>query len=158
MRPRAVPDPVDPESPYLLLVEDNEDDAFLTQRTLRRQQVAHEVVLVRDGAEALDFLFARGAYRERDPEDLPQVVLLDINLPKVSGLEVLRTLREHEPTRLLPVVMLTSSKQESDIVASYSGRANSFVQKPINSEAFAEVVEQLGSYWLLLNQFPPLTP
>jgi two-component system, response regulator len=137
---------------FILLAEDNEDDAFLTVRTLKKQRLVNEVVWVKDGAEALDFLFARGSYSERDPGRLPQVVLLDLNLPKVSGLEVLQALRQHEATQLLPVVMLTSSKEESDVLGSYNGRANSYVQKPVSSDAFSEAVRQLGAYWLLLNE------
>lgn len=139
---------------FILLVEDNEDDIFLTLRTLKQHSVANDVMVVRDGAEALDFLFARGKYGGRRPDQLPQVVLLDINLPKLSGLEVLKELRRHEATRLLPVVMLTSSRQEQDIIDSYDNRANSYVQKPVDSQKFSDAIRQVGVYWLALNEVP----
>jgi two-component system response regulator len=139
---------------YILLVEDSEDDVDLTLRALARQNIANEVEVVRDGAEALDFLFARGSYAGRDPRDLPQLVLLDINLPKLSGIQVLRRMRENQVTRMVPVVMLTTSEQDEDVVESYSSGANSYVQKPIDFEEFTEAVKQLGVYWLLVNQGP----
>ena len=135
----------------ILLVEDNEDDVYFIQRALKHQRPLNEVV-VRDGVEALDFLFARGAYATRDPNRLPQVVFLDINLPKLSGLEVLKSLRGEERTKFLPVVMLTSSREERDIIDSYNNKANSYVQKPICSAEFTNAVEQLGTYWLNLNE------
>lgn len=139
---------------YILLVEDNEDDIELTLRALSKQKVANEVKVSRDGAEALDFLFARNAYADRDPHDLPQIVLLDINLPKLSGIEVLRELRGNQVTRMVPVVMLTTSEQDGDVVDSYTSGANSYVRKPIDFEEFSEAVKQLGVYWLLVNQNP----
>jgi two-component system response regulator len=142
------------ESTYILLVEDSQDDIELTLRALRMSNVANEVVVVRDGAEALDFLFCREQYADRKPEDLPQLILLDINLPKLSGLEVLKRLRQDERTRLLPIVMLTTSRQDRDVIESYSSGANSFVQKPVSFNEFTEAVRQLGIYWLVLNEAP----
>lgn len=140
---------------YILLVEDNEDDVFLTQRALVKQGVANEVVVVRDGAAALDFLFARGEYEDRRPTNLPQLVLLDINLPKLSGLEVLRQLRAAESTRLLPVVVFTTSQEERDLIESYESRANAYVRKPVDAREFGEAIHRVGAYWLLLNEPPP---
>jgi two-component system response regulator len=142
------------ERGYILLVEDSEDDVDLTLRALAKQNIGNAVEVVRDGAEALDFLFARGAYAGRDPRDLPQLVLLDINLPKLSGIQVLRRMRENQVTSMVPVVMLTTSEQDEDVVESYSSGANSYVQKPIDFEEFTEAVKQLGVYWLLVNQGP----
>jgi two-component system response regulator len=139
----------------ILLVEDNPDDEALTLRALRRANVKNDVVVARDGVEALEYLFGTGAYAGRDPRVLPQVVLLDLKLPKVDGLEVLRQVRQDERTRLLPVVILTSSNEEEDRVAGYSLGANSYVRKPVDFGHFAEAVRQLGLYWLLLNQGPP---
>ncbi len=139
---------------YILLVEDNQDDVDLTLRALSRQQIDNRVEIVRDGVEALDFLFARGEYAERDPQDLPQLILLDVNLPRLSGLEVLKELRKHQLTKTVPVVMLTTSKEEQDVVESYVSGANSYVQKPIDFREFTEAVKQLGTYWLLINQTP----
>jgi two-component system response regulator len=140
---------------YFLLVEDNPDDEALTIRAFRTNNLANEIVVVRDGAEALDFLFARGNYSERDPYNLPVVILLDLKLPKVDGLEVLKQLRSNEITRLQPVVVLTSSKEERDIVESYRLGANSFVRKPVSYTEFVEAVQRLKLYWLLLNETPP---
>lgn len=139
----------------ILLVEDNPDDEELTLRALKKNKIGNNVVVARDGAEALDFLFGTGAYAGRDIKDLPQVVLLDLNLPKVGGLEVLRRIRENETIRLLPVVILTSSKEEQDIVKSYSHGANSYIRKPVDFNQFVEAVRQLGLYWLVLNEAPP---
>src|SRR5690625_247985 len=139
---------------YILLVEDNQDDVDLTLRARARQQIDNRVEIVRDGVEALDFLFARGEYAERDPQDLPQLILLDVNLPRLSGLEVLKELRSHQLTKTVPVVMLTTSKEEQDVVESYVSGANSYVQKPIDFREFTEAVKQLGTYWLLINQTP----
>lgn len=139
---------------YILLIEDNQDDVDLTLRALARHNIANDIEVVRDGAEALDFLFARGEYAHRNPRSLPQLILLDINLPKVSGLEVLRQLRENQLTRMVPVVMLTTSSEERDVVESYTSGANSYVQKPIEFEEFNEAVRQLGVYWLMVNEAP----
>jgi two-component system response regulator len=139
----------------ILLVEDNPDDETLTLRALKKNNIGNELVVVRDGAEALDFLFCTGAYADRDPRDTPQVILLDLKLPKVDGLEVLRRVRANENTRLLPVVILTSSKEEQDRLNGYSLGANSYVRKPVDFDQFVGAVRQLGLYWLVLNEAPP---
>jgi len=139
----------------ILLVEDNPDDVELTLRAFRRSNVANEVVVARDGVEALDYLFATGQYADRDPDTLPQVILLDLKLPRIDGLEVLQRVRAHPKTKLLPVVILTSSTEERDLVNGYSLGANSYVRKPVDFEQFADSVKQLGLYWLLLNQRAP---
>jgi two-component system response regulator len=140
-------------SKVILLVEDNDDDVALTLRAFKKSGVGNEIVVARDGAEALDYLFARGAHAGRDPA-LPEVVLLDLKLPKVDGLEVLQQIRSEERTRTLPVVVLTSSNEQRDIVASYDRGANSFVRKPVDFSQFLEAARQLGLYWLVLNQRP----
>ncbi|MBL8061950.1 MAG: response regulator [Anaerolineales bacterium] len=139
----------------ILLVEDTPDDEALTVRALQKNNISNNLVVVRDGAEALDFLFCTGAYSDRDIHDLPQIVLLDLNLPKVDGLEVLRRIRASEHTRLLPVVILTSSKEEQDLLTGYSLGANSYVRKPVDFNQFVDAVRQLGLYWLILNEVPP---
>jgi len=143
------------EEKGILLVEDNSDDEALTLRALKKSNIKNEVVVVRDGAEALDWLFARGAHAARDASVLPQVVLLDLKLPKVSGLEVLRTVREDPRTKRLPVVLLTSSREDQDLVAGYDLGANSYVRKPVDFGEFVEAIRQLGLYWLLLNEIAP---
>ena len=143
------------EHKMILLVEDNPDDEALTLRALKKNNIGNELAVVRDGAEALDFLFCTGAYASRDPHDLPQVVLLDLKLPKIDGLEVLRRVRANEKTHLLPVVILTSSKEEQDRLNGYSLGANSYVQKPVDFDQFIGAVRQLGLYWLILNEAPP---
>lgn len=135
----------------LLLVEDNSEDLELTLRALRKANIANRVQVVRDGAEALDFVFCEGVYAGRHP-DRPKVILLDLKLPKVDGLEVLRRLKGDPRTRMIPVVMLTSSKEQSDLVKSYELGVNSYIVKPVNFEQFAAAVQELGLYWLLLNQ------
>ncbi|MBN1607364.1 MAG: response regulator [Polyangiaceae bacterium] len=140
----------------ILLVEDNPHDEALTLRALQKKDLADQTVVARDGAEALDFLLCMGGYAGRNPEDLPSVVLLDLKLPKVDGLEVLRRLRADERTRLLPVVILTSSDEERDLIESYRAGANSYVRKPIAFDRFTEAVQQLGLYWLRVNE-PPQT-
>jgi two-component system response regulator len=142
------------EEAVILLVEDNPDDEALTLRALKKNNIRNEVVVARDGAEALDYLFARGAYATRD-RIMPQVILLDLKLPKVDGFEVLKALRADERTRLLPVVILTSSNEEQDKLIGYGLGANSYVRKPVEFEAFIEGVRQLGLYWLILNQTAP---
>lgn len=142
-------------SKIILLVEDNPDDVTLTLRALKASDIVSEVVVARDGAEALDYLFGAGAYASRDTSVMPQVILLDLKLPKVDGLEVLRRLRADERTKLLPVVVLTSSDEERDIIDSYGLGANSYVRKPVAFTQFSEAVRQLGLYWLILNE-PPL--
>jgi two-component system, response regulator len=144
------------EQRLILLVEDNDDDVELTLRALRRNRVANRVDVVRDGAEALDYLFSAGAYAGRDARDVPQLVLLDLKLPKVGGLEVLERLRSDPRTRRLPVVILTSSNVESDLARSYDLGANSYIRKPVDFTQFMEAVNQLGLYWLVLNEAPPL--
>ncbi len=139
----------------ILLVEDNPDDKLLTLRALRRNHITNEVVVATDGAEALDYLFGAGADADRDSAALPQVVLLDLKLPKVDGLEVLRRMRADQRTKLLPVVVLTNSSEEQDLIASYSLGANSYVRKPVESDDFNDAVRQLGLYWLMLNTPPP---
>lgn len=139
----------------ILLVEDNPKDEMLTLRSLKKCNVANEIVVVRDGAEALDYLFCTGDYAERDIEDLPAVVLLDLNLPKIGGLEVLRRIRADGRTRLLPVVILTSSDEEKDMIASYELGANSYVCKPVSFGDFSRAVADLGRYWLITNEPPP---
>jgi len=139
----------------ILLVEDNPDDEALTIRGLRKNNIRNEIVVAHDGVEALDYLFATGAHAGRDTRDQPAVILLDLKLPKLDGLQVLRRIRADNRTKLLPVVILTSSKEEQDLIASYSLGANSYVRKPVDFVQFAEAVRQLGLYWLLLNEPPP---
>jgi CheY-like chemotaxis protein len=140
----------------ILLVEDNPDDELLAIRALEKNNIMNEVVVARDGAEALDYLFGAGAYAGRDMSVMPQIILLDLKLPKVDGLEVLRRLRNDERTKLLPVVVLTSSKEERDLTESYSLGANSYIRKPVNFAQFTEAIRQLGLYWLVLNESPPI--
>jgi two-component system, response regulator len=139
----------------ILLVEDNPDDELLTLRALRKNNVLNEVVVARDGVEALDYLFGTGGYSGRDTAVMPQLILLDLKLPKIDGLEVLRRLRADERTRLLPVVILTSSREEQDMLDGYGLGANSYVRKPVNFEQFVQAIEQLKLYWLILNEAPP---
>jgi two-component system response regulator len=145
-------------SQVILLVEDNSDDEALTLRALKKNNIQNEVVVARDGAEALDYLFGKGKYTGRDTSILPQVVLLDLNLPKVNGLNVLKQVRATETTKLLPIVILTSSKEEQDLIQGYGLGANSYVRKPVDFVEFTEAVRNLGLYWLLLNQSPPTAP
>jgi two-component system response regulator len=139
----------------ILLVEDNADDEALTLRALSRNNIGNDVVVARDGEEALDWLFCTGRYRSRDPRQQPALVLLDLKLPKVEGLEVLRRLREHADTKLVPVVILTSSREEQDRLKGYLNGANSYIRKPIDFAHFVEAVRQVGLYWLVLNEPPP---
>ena len=139
----------------ILLVEDNPDDEELTLRALAKNNIRNEVVVARDGAEALDYLFGTGEYAGRDTSKTPQVILLDLKLPKIDGLEVLRRLRADERTNLLAIVILTSSKEEQDIVTGYKLGANSYIRKPVDFGQFIEAVRQLGLYWLVLNETPP---
>ena len=139
----------------ILLVEDNRDDEALTLRALTKNNIKNEVVVARDGVEALDFLMGTGHHAGRDLTVMPQVILLDLKLPKVDGLEVLRRVRAHERTRLLPVVILTSSNEEQDRIKGYGLGANSYVRKPVDFAQFIEAVRQLGLYWLILNEPAP---
>lgn len=139
----------------ILLVEDNPDDELLTLRALKKNDIRNEVVVVRDGAEALDYLFGTGSYAGRDMSVMPAVILLDLKLPKIDGLEVLRRLRSNDQTQLLPVVILTSSKEEQDLLTSYKLGANSYIRKPVDFTAFIEAIRELGLYWLVLNESPP---
>lgn len=136
----------------ILLVEDNPDDVALTLRAFKKSNILNEVKVASDGAEALDYLFATGAYASRNTDLMPQLILLDLKLPKLDGMEVLRRMRADERTRLLPVVILTSSKEEQDIVDGYNLGANSYVRKPVNFAQFSEAIRQLGLYWLILNE------
>lgn len=140
--------------PKVLLVEDNPDDEALTLRAFRKSNLTNAIVVARDGVEALDYLFGTGTYAGRNVEDLPQLVLLDLKLPKVDGLEVLQRIRESDITKTLPVVILTSSKEQEDLLTSYSLGANSYIRKPVDFNQFIQAVQQLGLYWLVLNQYP----
>jgi two-component system response regulator len=139
----------------ILLVEDDPNDEALTLRAFAKNGITNDIVVVRDGAEALDWLFVRGSHAGRDPLHVPQVVLLDLNLPKISGLEVLRALRADPRTKRLPVVLLTSSKEERDVIGAYDLGANSYVRKPVGFTEFTEAMRQLGLYWLVLNEPDP---
>jgi CheY-like chemotaxis protein len=138
----------------ILLIEDNPDDETLAIRALKKSNLAIEIAVARDGIEALDFLFCEGSHADRDPHDVPAVVLLDLKLPKVDGLEVLKKVKTDERTRRLPVVIMTSSSDEQDIVNSYDLGANSYIRKPVDFNQFTEAVAQLGLYWLVLNEVP----
>jgi two-component system response regulator len=137
-----------------LLVEDNPDDEILTRRAIAQNRIANDVVVAPDGADALDYLFGKGKYEGRDVSDLPSLVLLDIKLPKVDGFEVLRQIRQDPRTKSLPVVMLTTSREEGDVLKGYEGGVNSYVCKPVDFEEFVDAVRQVGIYWLLLNVSP----
>jgi len=139
----------------ILLVEDNPDDEELTIRALRQAKIANEIIVARDGSEALDFMFGKGKYEGRDLGLMPAVILLDLKLPKLSGLDVLQHLRADARSKLVPVVVLTSSSEEEDMLRSYRSGANSYVRKPVEFGSFANAVSQLGLYWVLLNQPPP---
>lgn len=139
----------------ILLIEDSPTDEELTLRALRKSNIANRVVIARDGAEALDYLFCEGVHAKRNPDEVPQVVLLDLNLPKIGGHEVLRRIRADPRTKLLPVVILTSSKEGKDLLNGYGSGANSYVVKPVDFTQFADSVRQLGMYWMLVNQPVP---
>ena len=139
----------------ILLVEDNLDDEALTLRALKKNNITNEVIVVRDGAEALEYFFGTGKYAGRDMTVMPEITLLDLNLPKVDGLEVLRSVRADERTRLLPIVILTSSNEEQDRLVGYDLGANSYVRKPVDFNQFIEAIRQLGLYWLILNEPVP---
>ena len=141
----------------VLLVEDNPDDEALTLRAFKKNNIKNTVVVVRDGQEALDYLFCKGVYENRESSCLPELILLDLKLPKIDGIEVLKKIKTDSRIRLLPVVILTSSKEEQDLIESYSLGANSYIRKPVDFEQFIEAVKQLGIYWLLINEKPPRT-
>lgn len=143
------------EDKIILLVEDNPDDETLALRALKKNNIRNEVVIARDGAEALDYLFGTGVYAGRDLHIMPAIILLDLKLPKIDGLEVLKRIRAEEPTKLLAVVILTSSKEEQDLINGYSFGANSYIRKPVDFAQFAEAIRQLGLYWLVLNEPAP---
>jgi len=146
------------ESRTILLVEDNPDDEELTRKALKEANIANEIVVVGTGIEALDYLFGTGAYTDRDLSRLPQLILLDLKLPKLSGLQVLERLRADPRTKLIPVVVLTTSSEEEDVIASYQLGANSYVRKPVDFDQFTEAIRHVGLYWLLINQPPPTKP
>ena len=139
----------------ILLIEDNPDDVTLTLRALKKNHIANEVVVAADGEEALDWLFATGRHAGRDARQLPAIVLLDLKIPKIDGLEVLRRLRKDPRTSLVPVVVLTTSREQEDLIKSYQNGANSYVRKPVDFNAFTDSVKQLGVYWLMVNERPP---
>lgn len=145
------------EDKLILLVEDNPDDEALTIRALKKSNIRNDIVVAHDGVEALDYLFATGMYEGRDEALMPQIILLDLKLPKIDGLEVLRRLRADDRTRLLPVIILTSSKEEQDLINGYALGANSYIRKPVDFGQFVEAIRQLGLYWLVLNETPPRT-
>jgi two-component system, response regulator len=139
----------------ILLVDDNGNDILLAQRALKKNNIANNVVIAHDGEEALDYLFCRGQYAQRDANcDIPVITLLDLNMPRVHGLEVLKQIRENPKTKNLPVVILTSSKEDSDLIQSYNLGCNAYVRKPVDFNQFAEAVKQLGLFWLVLNEYP----
>ena len=140
----------------ILLVEDNPDDVTLTLRALKKNNILNEVVIARDGVEALDYLFGTGMYEDRDTSVMPVVTLLDLKLPRIDGLEVLKRVRENERTKLIPIVILTSSKEENDLINGYSLGANSYIRKPVDFNQFSEAIRELGLYWIVLNESPPV--
>lgn len=142
------------DNKWIMLVEDNPDDEELTKRAIRKNNILNELMVARDGAEALDYLHGTGIHEGRDTSDTPTIILLDLKLPKIDGLEVLRRLRADERTKLVPVVILTSSKEEQDIVKSYKLGCNSYIRKPVDFIQFSNAVQNLGLYWLLLNEVP----
>ncbi|HED15877.1 MAG TPA: response regulator [Gammaproteobacteria bacterium] len=140
----------------ILLVEDNPDDELLTIRALKKNNIVNDIVVKRDGVEALDYLFGTGSHADMDSSELPQLILLDLKLPKLDGLEVLKRIRESEHTRFVPVVVLTTSNEQQDIMKSYEDGANSYIRKPVDFDQFVESVRQLGMYWLMLNESPSM--
>jgi two-component system response regulator len=142
------------EEKIILLVEDNPDDVALTLRAFEKSRIKNKIVIAEDGIEALDYIFRRGKFENREPNELPSVILLDLKLPKLDGFEVLKAIRENEATKLLPVVILTSSKEEQDIIRGYKDGANSYIRKPVDFDNFFDAVKTLGLYWLILNEPP----
>jgi two-component system, response regulator len=151
-------DGIESAGKVILLVEDNPDDIDLTLRALRMFNVANPLIIARDGVEALDYIFCREKHANRPPEEMPAVILLDLKLPRVDGLEVLKAIRENPATTFLPVVILTSSTEEADILNGYRLRANSYISKPVDFIKFARAIQQLHMYWLVLNEPPPTVP
>ena len=139
----------------ILLVEDNPDDEVLTLRAFKKNNIINEVVVARDGVEALEYLFCEGSYAERDTSVAPEIILLDLKLPKIDGLEVLKRIRADDRTKLIPVVILTSSREEQDIINGYGLGANSYIRKPVDFAQFTDAIRQMGMYWLVLNELPP---
>jgi len=144
------------EEKIILLVEDNPDDVELTLRAFNKNHISNKMIIANNGVQALDYLFGKGMYAGREIKDLPVLIMLDLNLPKINGLEVLKAIRQNEITKILPVVILTSSNQEKDVIACYKLGANSYIHKPVDFNEFSEVVKLLGLYWLLRNEPPPL--
>ncbi len=140
----------------ILLVEDNQDDVLLTKRAFKKSNILNELVVAKDGVEALDYLFGTGAHEGRDLSIMPVLILLDLRLPKLDGIDVLRRIRSDERTKLIPVVVLTTSKEQKDLIESYSLGANSYIRKPVDFDQFVQAVRQLGLYWVLLNEPPPV--
>lgn len=138
----------------ILLVEDNPDDVELLLRALRKNNIANNIAIAVDGAEALDYLFATGKYADRDADETPRIILLDLKLPKLNGLQVLERIRTNKRTELTPVIILTSSKEEQDLISGYKSGANSYVRKPVDFNEFVDAVRQIGLYWLLINESP----
>ena len=139
----------------ILLVEDNEDDIQLTLRAFKQGNIANGIQVVRDGEEALNYLFCKNKYKDRNPKEIPAVILLDLKLPKMDGIEVLKQIRANDATALIPVVILTSSKEEADLINGYKNGCNSYIRKPVAFDEFVDVIKQMGLYWLLLNEAPP---
>jgi two-component system, response regulator len=140
----------------ILLIEDNPDEAELAIRSLKKNNLANNLVHIDDGAEALDYIFCRGSYSQKDISIVPKVILLDLKLPKVGGLEILRQVKNDNRTKIIPIVILTSSKEDSDLIEGYNLGVNSYIVKPVNFESFAKAIAELGFYWIILNQQPPL--
>ncbi|PZV11654.1 MAG: two-component system response regulator [Pseudanabaena sp.] len=149
-----IPEQFSDQSVFILLVEDNPADSELAIRALRRGRISNQIQLLEDGAEALDFIFCRGNYAHRQINDYPKMILLDLKLPKVTGLEVLRQLKSDPRTKMIPIVVLTSSAQDSDVLESYKLGVNSYIVKPVDFEQFNKAIEQLGFYWVLINRTP----
>lgn len=145
------------EEKTILLIEDNPDDVALTIRAFGKNRIKNRVVVAEDGVEALDYIFRKGKFADRDPQELPALILLDLKLPKLDGFEILKTIRENEFTKFLPVVILTSSKEEQDIIRGYENGANSYIRKPVDFEKFFDAVQTLGLYWLILNEPPNIS-
>ena len=139
----------------ILLVEDNEDDIQLTLRAFKQGNISNGIQVVREGEEALNYLFCKNKYKDRNPKEIPAVILLDLKLPKMDGIEVLKQIRANDATALIPVVILTSSKEEADLINGYKNGCNSYIRKPVAFDEFVDVIKQMGLYWLLLNEAPP---